>query len=179
MAGRSAAGKQRADSGVRQPAWPGAAERSALEGEIPCRIVIRVGDENEVDLTELHLAQPLEPEVRPKIRARHDERPGFQQREGSNEAGPGSDRPDPFIGVHDGRPPARAVFQEVPDLPAPVAEVDDQLHEAGRHEPLDRVHDEWFSAHLEQRLRGRVRERPHALAASRGEDHGPQGFAPE
>ena len=103
--------------------------------------------------------------------------PGPRQGQRPNDTRPGPDRPSAFIGVRDDHPPAGAVAQAIPNLPAPIAEIDDQLHEAGLREPFDRVHDERPAGDFEQRFRDRVRERPHALAAPGREDHGSHGIA--
>src|SRR6185369_676318 len=57
------------------------------------------------------------------------------------------------------------------DLPGEVRDIDDDAAESGARERLDLPREKRLPSGDEQRLRRRVGERSHSLAASRGEDH--------
>src|SRR6185295_10760585 len=76
----------------------------------------------------------------------------------------------PFARIRDRDAEARTVAERLDDLLFEPVGVDDDLADAGARERLEVPFDQALAVDDEERLRARVGERPHALAAPGGED---------
>src|SRR5690242_3505437 len=103
---------------------------------------------------------------------------GPEQRQRAEDATTGLERYRSFFAPADAHPEVVPVTECLAQLPAEPGEVDDDLADAGAHECREMPGDERTSAHLQQRLRYRIGERTHALAAARREQHRLHGPAP-
>src|SRR5262249_33510539 len=77
-----------------------------------------------------------------------------------------------LIAVDDVHAVADAVAERGPDPVAEPGKIDDDVMDPGLRQRFEVIADEGFAGDLQQRLRPRARQGPHALAAPRGQEHG-------
>ena len=110
---------------------------------------------------------------RPDVAVQHQERAIAEQRQRAEDAAARLERLGAFVAVVQPHAMAAAVAERRADLVAEPRNVDHDVARSRRRQRAQVMHDQRRAARLEQRLRACERERAHALAAARREDHRP------
>jgi hypothetical protein len=150
----------------------------AFEREVAVRMIRRVGHHHEMrarrGIVERHRVRARTQRnivvARVHVARDDEQRPLGTQRHRGRDSAPRLER----LGLArpaDAHAMARSIADRVHEHVGKMRRVDHDLAIARADERFDLPHDERLPAHHEQRLRRRVRQGPHAIAAAGGQDH--------
>ncbi len=135
----------------------------------------RVVHQNQVGQAARRQPGPAIVQIGPHIAIDSQKRTRLQQGKGAQDT-PARLQGWPLGGIADAQPPAGAIPQSHLEAVPQMTVIDDNLHETRRRQTFQMVDDEGLAPRHQQGLGGVVREGTHALAASRGQDHGFHGY---